>query len=99
VQSGITLAVNQNAVVDATLKAGGVQEVVTVTENASLLNTTTSEVSTRFDAKRLSELPISSNRNVYNVLLSVRLDFNRSFNRYRRKPFRCALPGVASFRY
>jgi hypothetical protein len=71
VQTGITLSVNQNAVVDATLKAGGVQEVVTVTENASLLNTTTAEVSTRFDEKRLSELPIASNRNVYNVLLSV----------------------------
>ncbi|MCA1639608.1 MAG: carboxypeptidase regulatory-like domain-containing protein [Acidobacteria bacterium] len=71
VQSGITLTVNQNAVVDATLKAGSVQEIVTVTENASLLNTTTPEVSTRFDAKRLSELPIAANRNVYNVLLSV----------------------------
>jgi len=71
VQTGITLVVNQNAVVDVGLKAGGVQEVVTVTENASLLNTTTAEVSTRFDEKRLSELPISTNRNVYNVLLSV----------------------------
>jgi len=48
-----------------------VQEVVNVTENASLLNTSTAEVSTRFDEKRLSELPIATNRNVYNVLLSV----------------------------
>jgi hypothetical protein len=71
IQTGITLNVNQNAVVDVGLRAGGVQEVVTVTENASLLNTTTAEVSTRFDEKRLSELPIAPNRNVYNVLLSV----------------------------
>jgi hypothetical protein len=71
VQTGIRLVVNQNAVVDSVLKAGNVQEVVTVTENASLLNTTTAEVSTRFDEKRLSELPIAPNRNVYNVLLSV----------------------------
>ncbi len=71
VQTGITLLVNQNAVVDVGLKTGGVQEIVTVTENASLLNTTTAEVSTRFDEKRLSELPIATNRNVYNVLLSV----------------------------
>ena len=71
VQTGITLDVNQNAVVDVALKTGGVQEIVTVTENASLLNTTTSEVSTRFDERRLSELPIATNRNVYNVLLSV----------------------------
>src|SRR5688572_7814404 len=48
VQTGITLAVNQNAVIDVSLKAGGVQETVTVTENASVLNTTTAEVSTRF---------------------------------------------------
>jgi len=71
VQTGITLLVNQNAVIDVGLKAGGVQEIVTVTENASLLNTTTAEVSTRFDERRLSELPIATNRNVYNVLLSV----------------------------
>lgn len=71
VQTGITLLVNQDAVVNVELKAGGVQEVVTVTENASLLNTTTAEVSTRFDEKRLAELPIAPNRNVYNVLLSV----------------------------
>lgn len=71
VQTGITLLVNQNAVVDVGLKAGGIQEIVTVTENASLLNTTTPEVSTRFDERRLSELPIAPNRNIYNVLLSV----------------------------
>jgi outer membrane receptor protein involved in Fe transport len=71
VQTGITLLVNQNAVIDVPLKIGGVQEIVTVTENASLLNTTTAEVSTRFDSKRLSELPIAPNRNVYNVLLST----------------------------
>ncbi|HEX6278409.1 MAG TPA: carboxypeptidase-like regulatory domain-containing protein, partial [Pyrinomonadaceae bacterium] len=71
VQTGITLAVNQDAVIDTSLKAGGVEEVVTVTENASLLNTTTPEVATRFDERRLAELPIATNRNVFNVLLSV----------------------------
>lgn len=71
VQTGITLAVSQDAVVDAAMKAGGVEEVVTVSENASLLNTTTAEVGTRFDNRRLSELPIATNRNVYNVALSA----------------------------
>ncbi len=56
---------------DVSLKPGGVEEVVNVTENASVLNTTTAEVSTRFDEKRLSELPVATNRNVLNVLLSV----------------------------
>jgi TonB-dependent Receptor Plug Domain len=36
-----------------------------------MLNSSTAEVSTRFDNRRLSELPISPNRSVYNVLLST----------------------------
>jgi len=71
VRDGITLDVNQNAVVDTVLKTGSIQETVTVTENASLLNTSGAEVVTRFDDRRLSELPIAPNRNVLNILLSV----------------------------
>ncbi|MDQ3748953.1 MAG: carboxypeptidase regulatory-like domain-containing protein, partial [Acidobacteriota bacterium] len=71
VQQGITLDVNQDAMVNANLKAGDVREVVTVTENASVLNTATAEISTRFDSRRLAELPIAPNGNVLNVLLSV----------------------------
>ena len=71
VQTGIGLLVNQNAVVSVSLKAGAIEEVVTVTGDASLLNTTTAEVATRFDERRLSELPIATNRSVFNVLLSV----------------------------
>lgn len=70
-QSGITLALNQNAVVDVTMKPGAVQEVVNIVENASMLNTSTAEVGTRFDEKRLSELPLATTRNVYNVALSA----------------------------
>ena len=58
VQTGIGLLVNQNAVIGVSLKAGAIEEVVTVTGDASLLNTTTAEVATRFDERRLSELPI-----------------------------------------
>jgi hypothetical protein len=70
-QSGITLALNQNAIVDVTMKPGAVQEVVNVVENASMLNTSTPEVGTRFDEKRLSELPLATTRSVYNVALSA----------------------------
>jgi hypothetical protein len=70
-QSGITLALNQAAVVDATMKPGAVQEVVNVVENASVLNTSTAEVGTRFDEKRLSELPLATTRSVYNIALSA----------------------------
>ncbi len=71
VQSGITLVLNQQATVDAVLKTGGLSEVVNVVENASMLNTTTTEVGTRFDNRRLAELPIATNRNVYNIALSA----------------------------
>ncbi|HEX9425020.1 MAG TPA: carboxypeptidase-like regulatory domain-containing protein [Pyrinomonadaceae bacterium] len=71
IQSGITLALNQNAVVNVAMKAGGVQETVNVVENAAVLNTSNAEVSTRFDERRLSELPIGTTRNVFNVALSA----------------------------
>lgn len=71
VQQGITLVLNQNAVIDVSLKAGGVQEIVTVTENAAIINTSNAEVSTQFDSRRLSELPLGPTRNVLAVALSA----------------------------
>lgn len=71
VQQGITLILNQNAVVDVSMKAGGVQEIVTVTENAAIINTSNAEVSTQFDSRRLSELPLGPTRNVLAVALSA----------------------------
>src|SRR5688500_18590980 len=70
-QSGITLALNQSAVVDVTMKPGAVQETVNIIENASILNTSTAEVGTRFDEKRLSELPLATTRSVYNIALAA----------------------------
>jgi hypothetical protein len=70
-RADITLDVGQNANVDAVLELGAIADSVTVNENASPLNSSTAEVSTRFDSRRLSELPISANRNVYNALLST----------------------------
>ncbi|MET0649893.1 MAG: carboxypeptidase-like regulatory domain-containing protein, partial [Pyrinomonadaceae bacterium] len=71
VQTGVQLLLNQDAVVEVTMKPAGVEAVVNVTENAALLNTTNAEVSTRFDSRRLSELPISPNRSIYLVALSA----------------------------
>lgn len=71
VQTGITLILNQNAVVDVSMKTGGVQEIVNVTENAAIINTSNAEVSTQFDSRRLSELPLGPTRNVLAVALSA----------------------------
>src|SRR5262245_2109292 len=43
VRSGVELLLNQDAVVNVSLKPSAVEEVVTVAENASLLNTTNAE--------------------------------------------------------
>jgi hypothetical protein len=67
-RGGITLDVGQNAIIDAVLPPGMIVDSVTVNENASMLNSSTAEVGTRFDSRRLSELPISPNRSVYNVV-------------------------------
>ena len=71
VRSGVELLLNQDAVISVALRPSAVEEVIAVTENASLLNTSNAEVSTRFDNKRLSELPLAPNRNVINVALSA----------------------------
>ena len=71
VQSGITLALNQDAVVDASLQLGSVQATVNVVENAALINTSNAEVSVQFDSRRVSELPLAPNRNVFNVALGA----------------------------
>src|SRR5256714_10018276 len=70
-KKGITIDVGQSATIDAVLELGAIEDSVIVNENASMLNSSTAEVSTRFDSRRLSELPISANRNVYNLLLST----------------------------
>ena len=70
-RKNITLDVGQNAIIDAVLEPGEIEDAVTINENASMLNSSTAEISTRFDRRRLSELPISPNRSIYNVLLST----------------------------
>jgi hypothetical protein len=53
----IVLLLNQDAVVDPILQVAAATEKVTVTEDAPLLNTTSSEVGVRFDERRLTDLP------------------------------------------
>jgi len=73
VRSGITLSLNQDAVVDVNIQPAGVTESVTVSADSPLLNTTTSEVGVRFDTARIAELPVSgaSFRDVFAVALSA----------------------------
>jgi hypothetical protein len=58
-RTGINVALNQTAVVSQELKPAGSDEVVMVTEDAPLVNTTNSELGVRFDTDRLQDLPTS----------------------------------------
>ena len=71
VRSAIKLVLNQDAVVDITMKTAEVTEVITVSGDAPLINTTNAEVGVNFDSKRITELPLSPNRNIINLALSV----------------------------
>lgn len=71
VRSGITLLMNQDAVVDVTLKAATVSETITVEGDAPLLNTSNAEVGVRFDSKRIAELPVANQRDVFSLALSA----------------------------
>src|SRR2546422_4072047 len=59
VRSGINLVVGQEAVVDLTLEVGAAAEQVTVTEEAPLVNTTTSSTSGVITEQQMKELPLN----------------------------------------
>ncbi len=59
VRSGVNLVVGQEAVVDLTLEVGGATEQVTVTEEAPLVNTTTSSTSGVITEQQVKELPLN----------------------------------------
>jgi hypothetical protein len=57
VRGPVLVTLNQTAVVDAELRPAGVTEVITITEDAAVTNTTNAEVGVRFDERRLADLP------------------------------------------
>ncbi|HBY58609.1 MAG TPA: hypothetical protein DEH78_02225, partial [Solibacterales bacterium] len=71
VQGPIVLRLNQNADLTVKLEVTAVSETITVTSDAAVINTTNAEVSTNFESKRVSELPLAPNRNILNLALSV----------------------------
>jgi hypothetical protein len=59
VQTGISLVVGEEAVVNLKLEVGAVQEQVTVTGEAPLVNTTTSSVSGLVGERQVKDLPLN----------------------------------------
>src|SRR5437867_241451 len=56
---GINLVVGQQAIVDLTLEVGGAAELVTVTEEAPLVNTTLSSTSGLISEQQVKDLPLN----------------------------------------
>jgi hypothetical protein len=59
VHTGLTLAVAEEAVVNFTLQAGTVQETVTVTSEASLVNTTSGSLGGLVNEQKIADLPLN----------------------------------------
>src|SRR6267378_3140027 len=59
VRSGITLTVGRTAVVNLVLKVGQISDRVTITEEAPLVESTTSAMSSLVDARTIRDLPLN----------------------------------------
>lgn len=59
VQTGITIAVNDNANIDITMTVGAVSEAVTVTSTAPLLETQSGTIKGLVDQQRIVDLPLN----------------------------------------
>jgi hypothetical protein len=70
VRSGLTLEVDQKAQVDMTLETGAVSEVVEVTAQGSLVDTTTATVGRVIENRRVQELPLNGRNALSLVLLA-----------------------------
>jgi hypothetical protein len=68
IQTGITLTVGQAATLNIVLKVGDIQEIVTVTADAELINTTTAEIGTTVGEDAVRELPLNG-RNPSNLVM------------------------------
>ena len=70
VQSGIVLTVNEAASQNISLKLGDVQQTVTVSANAELINTTSAEISSVVNQHSITQLPLNGRDPSSLVLLS-----------------------------
>ena len=71
VQSGITLTVDQAATLNLSLQVGSETQIITVTADAELINTTTAEIGTTVNEEQVSGLPLNSRETSSLVLLSA----------------------------
>jgi hypothetical protein len=71
VQGPIVLRLNEEADLTVKLSVSQVTQAVNVNADAPLIDTTTAEVGVNFDSKRIENLPLAPDHNVFNLALSV----------------------------
>lgn len=71
VRSGLTLSLNQEAVIDIALGLASLAETVQVTAESPILNTTNAEVGVRFDNTKVAELPVANTRDIFSLALQA----------------------------
>jgi hypothetical protein len=79
VRAGVLLEVNVPVRVDAVLQLGDINQTVTVSESAPLVNTTSPEIGRTIENQEIVNLPLV-NRNAYQLLLLTPGVQNSSFN-------------------
>ena len=79
VRAGVVLEVNVPVRVDALLQLGDINQTVTVSESAPLVNTTSPEIGRTIENQEIVNLPLV-NRNAYQLLLLTPGVQNSSFN-------------------
>jgi hypothetical protein len=79
VRPGVVLEVNVPVRVDAVLQLGDINQTVTVSESAPLVNTTSPEIGRTIENQEIVNLPLV-NRNAYQLLLLTPGVQNSSFN-------------------
>src|SRR5881397_1372257 len=89
VRSGINLVVGQEAVVDLTLEVGAIGEQVTVTEEAPLVNTTTSSTSGVITEQQVKDLPLNGRSFDQLITLNVGVS-NATSNTLDEAPGTCS---------
>src|SRR5579885_455342 len=71
VRSGIKLAVQDEAVVNFTLEIGAIEQTVTVSEQAPLVNTTSGSLGGLVDEQKVSDLPLNGRNYIALTLMQT----------------------------
>jgi hypothetical protein len=78
VQSGLTLSVSQEAVVNFALQVGAMEQTVSVTADAPLVNTTTGSLGGLVDEQRVADLPLNGRNFIDLTLLQTGVEQHKN---------------------